>query len=133
MVAVRWGSVCGEMGRGVWVKLRWWGCVGEMGKTGWPRGPAAVEGGWEVACCVGVISSRSATTCEVVPVLSAVTNHKIWIKRGVKQGCPLSPFLFILCFELLLRKLRSIGGPKRFAFADDLAILTSSLHCSFRA
>ena len=58
----------------------------------------------------------------VFPVLAEVTGHKISIQRGVKQGCPLSPFLFIICINVLLFKLRDIPGAKRYAFADDLAL-----------
>ena len=59
------------------------------------------------------------------------------IHAGVKQGCPLSPFLFNLCIELIIRSVKTAGeacrggAPKHFqsplsvlAYADDLVFIT---------
>ena len=48
--------------------------------------------------------------------------HGIRIERGVKQGCPLSPLIFALCYDALLEKLETGGIGNFYAFADDLAI-----------
>jgi len=66
-------------------------------------------------------------------VLSQPTNHSITIERGVKQGCPLSPLLFVLCYDVLLSYLLQHRDHEDFGYADDLAIASTSIstiaHC----
>ena len=65
------------------------------------------------------------------------------LSRGVRQGCPLSPFLFVLAVELLACKIRQdkeIRGVKVFQkelkisqFADDTTLLISNRNSVSRA
>ena len=69
---------------------------------------------------------------------SCVTNNGFLspffsIQRGVRQGCPLSPYLFILCIELLTNQIRNnenISGInicgfelKNACYADDASLI----------
>ena len=74
---------------------------------------------------------------------SYMTNY-FQVSRGVCQGCPLSPLLFILSFELLASKIwgepncRGVSlpnhqEPRISKFADDTTLISSdteSLRCS---
>ena len=63
------------------------------------------------------------------------------IKRGVHQGCPLSPYLFIICMELLTHQIRSNGNIKRITiagleikntcYADDASFVLDGSQKSF--
>ena len=69
----------------------------------------------------------------VAPFFGGALSVWISIRRGVKQGCPLSPLLFLICYDPLLCSLSQLPGIRSFAFADDLAVgarLFGSLHAA---
>ena len=65
--------------------------------------------------------------------------RSIPVRAGVKQGCPLSPILFNLCIELILRRVKNAASKLKsgqcihygtvlscLAYADDLVLIARS-------
>ncbi|KAA3460632.1 Retrovirus-related Pol polyprotein LINE-1 [Gossypium australe] len=78
-----------------------------------------------------IMSAISFSTMQVL--WNGVPTQKFKPKRGIRQGCPLSPYLFVLCMEWLGHSIHSgIEDPIRLSrsgppvshlfFADDLVI-----------
>ncbi|XP_046856073.1 uncharacterized protein LOC124449166 [Xenia sp. Carnegie-2017] len=84
---------------------------------------------------IGNAYSGASTTIKT----PAGSTASIPIRAGVKQGCPLSPIIFNLCMELILRMVKSKASQLRsgvckfqsrtvscLAYADDLVLLARS-------
>ena len=52
---------------------------------------------------------------------------------GIRQGCPLSPLIFAVCMDLLLRRLRHgmSAGYEQRAFADDVGLILQDFSTDF--
>ena len=52
---------------------------------------------------------------KVKPAFRGAEDIWISIMRGFKQGCPLSPLLFVICYNVLLCKISEIEGVSPYA------------------
>ena len=65
---------------------------------------------------------------QILRLRSASGKHAFVAKAGVKQGCPLSPLIFAVCVDPLLRRLgNALPGALIRAFADDIALVARTL------
>ncbi|GBN17408.1 Retrovirus-related Pol polyprotein from type-1 retrotransposable element R2 [Araneus ventricosus] len=67
------------------------------------------------------------TNCRTQILAKDTRTDYIDVRRGVKQGCPLSGILFNLSIHPTLRRIQGNASDHRiFAFADDIALLADS-------
>jgi hypothetical protein len=63
----------------------------------------------------------------VMPTRAGEEETRIWSRTGVRQGCPISPLLFIIVFDLLVSELEKGKDTKDGeAYMDDLALVLQS-------
>ena len=67
------------------------------------------------------------TDVRVRPLLSGRIRTTIPINRGVKQGCPLSPLLFVIAYDPFLTRTGSLPGALVWSYADDAVLAHDSL------
>ena len=79
--------------------------------------------GWVISAVASLLHQVTVT-----PFFGELTDVWIGIARGVKQGCPLSPLLFALCMDPLLRAIQS-GAPQMGvkAYVDDIQAYSADL------
>jgi hypothetical protein len=53
------------------------------------------------------------------------------LTSGVRQGCPLSPLIFVLSVDILLRTLERIEGITTRAFADDIGMVMDNFSLNY--
>ena len=84
---------------------------------------------------IRILYSNAATKIDV----NGFFTDKIWLKSGVRQGCPLSPLLYVLIIEILALQLRAnpnivgfmVEGEKIVSshYADDTVIKITQNRC----
>ena len=80
-----------------------------------------------------IYNSECDTSCYACVQINGKLSQPYKIERGLRQGCPLSCLLFLVCFEPLLEKIRvdrnvkglTINGVsiKVSSYADDLTVI----------
>lgn len=78
------------------------------------------------------------TDLETCLVVNGHTSEPITVSRGIRQGCPLSALLFVLCIEPLLQQIQKCtsirgfplpgqGEVKVAAYADDISLFIRNM------